>query len=91
MKIKTVIVGLLHTNCYIIEDEVSSKCAVIDPGGAYERISEALEGKKPEYIILTHGHFDHVLAAARLQSETGAKVLVHKSDENMLKERYVML
>ena len=89
MKIKTVIVGLLHTNCYIIEDEVSSKCAVIDPGGAYERISEALEGKKPEYIILTHGHFDHVLAAARLQSDTGAKVLVHKSDENMLKERYV--
>ena len=59
MKIKTVIVGLLHTNCYIIEDEVSSKCAVIDPGGAYERISEALEGKKPEYIILTHGHFAH--------------------------------
>ena len=89
MKIKTVVVGLLYTNCYIIEDEVSGKCAVIDPGGAYERIFEALDGKKPEYIILTHGHFDHLLAAARLQRETGAKVLVHKNDEPMLKERYV--
>ena len=46
MKIKTVVVGLLYTNCYIIEDEVSGKCAVIDPGGAYERIFEALDGKK---------------------------------------------
>ncbi|MBQ2865032.1 MAG: MBL fold metallo-hydrolase [Clostridia bacterium] len=89
MKIKTVIVGLLQTNCYIIEDEVSAKCAVIDPGGNFDRISEALEGRMPEYIILTHGHFDHLLAAARLQRETGAKVLVHKLDEGMMQEKYV--
>ena len=89
MKIKTVIVGMLHTNCYILEDEQSGKCAVIDPGANAERIINELEGKQVEYILLTHGHFDHILAAAQIQRETKAKLLIHKADEHMLSERYV--
>ena len=77
MKIKTVIVGMLHTNCYILEDEQSGKCAVIDPGANAERIINELEGKQVEYILLTHGHFDHILAAAQIQRETKAKLLIH--------------
>lgn len=89
MKIKTVIVGMLQTNCYILDDEQSGKCAVIDPGAHAERIIKELSGKKVEYILLTHGHFDHILAAAQIQRETGAKLLIHKADEHMLSERYV--
>lgn len=89
MKIKTVIVGMLQTNCYILDDEQSGKCAVIDPGAHAERIIKKLSGKKVEYILLTHGHFDHILAAAQIQRETGAKLLIHKADEHMLSERYV--
>lgn len=89
MKIKTVIVGMLHTNCYILEDEQSGKCAVIDPGANAERILKELEGKSVEYILLTHGHFDHILAAAEVKRQTGAKLLVHREDEHMLSERYV--
>ena len=89
MKIKTVIVGMLHTNCYILEDEQSGKCAVIDPGAHADRINKELEGKQVEYILLTHGHFDHILAAAQIKRETNAKLLIHKEDEHMLSERYV--
>lgn len=89
MKIKTVIVGMLHTNCYILEDEQSGKCAVIDPGANSERILSELEGKCVEYILLTHGHFDHILAAEQVKRETGAKLFIHKNDEHMLSERYV--
>jgi len=90
VKIKTVIVGMLQTNCYIIEDSATGACAVVDPGANYQKISDALEGKKPQYIFLTHGHFDHILAARQLQQETGAKVYVHKADEEFLTEEYVI-
>jgi glyoxylase-like metal-dependent hydrolase (beta-lactamase superfamily II) len=89
MKVKTVIVGMLHTNCYILEDEQSGKCAVIDPGANSERILKELDGKQPEIILLTHGHFDHILAAAQIKRATGAKLYIHKEDEHMLSERYV--
>ena len=90
MKIKTVIVGMLRTNCYILEDELSGKCAVIDPGANSDRILAELQDKHVEYILLTHGHFDHILAAAEIKRKTDAKIFIHKNDEHMLDERYVM-
>lgn len=86
MKLKTVVVGMLHTNCYILADETQGVCAVIDPGANAQRIMDAVdeEGWKVEKILLTHGHFDHIMAAPEIQRRTGADVWVSQKDEWML-------
>lgn len=88
MKIMTIQVGYLQTNCYIITDENQSEAVIIDPGGGYERITKYLKdsNKSPYAVLLTHGHFDHYLAAKKFQ-ELGAKVYIHKLDEELLTKR----
>ena len=86
MQIKTIPVGMLHTNCYLLIDSQSKECAVIDPGANSGRILEKIReiGVRPTHIILTHGHFDHVLAAPEVQRQTGARLLIHQRDAHML-------
>jgi len=62
MKIQTLILGNYETNCYIVYDENSPECIVIDPGYEPEKVLHAVEelGKTVAAILLTHGHFDHV-------------------------------
>ncbi len=78
--------GPLETNCYILGDEKSREAAVIDPGGDFEDIDKELKKLKlkVEYIILTHGHFDHTGALAQLKKATGAEVMIHAADAHML-------
>ena len=68
MDIKTLQVGPIGTNCYILQDEQAKVCAVIDPGDEPERIIKAVErtGCAPAMILLTHGHFDHYTAVEGL-------------------------
>jgi len=86
MKIITLEVGSLGTNCYIIYDETSRRAAVIDPGGGEGGIIACLKNEKLDvkYIINTHGHADHVLANLRLKEATGAPILIHAADADML-------
>ena len=64
MLIKTLPVGMLATNCYVVTDEVNMKCAIIDPGAESNTILDYIESNDltPEAIFLTHGHFDHRMA-----------------------------
>lgn len=61
MKISTLQVGPIMTNCYILCDEVNKVCAVIDPGDDGDRICAAVAatGCEPVAVYMTHGHFDH--------------------------------
>lgn len=85
VKIETIIVGPLQTNCYIVTDE-DGIGVVIDPGFEEWKISEIINKNefKIDYIILTHGHYDHFSAAAKLKENTGAKIVIHKKDNDML-------
>ena len=81
MNVKMLQVGPLGTNCYILEDEASHEAAVIDPGGDAPEIIEALEGSKLRYILLTHGHYDHVGGAAELERAfPEAALYIHQRD-----------
>ncbi|MGB8657906.1 MAG: MBL fold metallo-hydrolase [Candidatus Zixiibacteriota bacterium] len=86
MIIKALTVGPLETNCYILGDERSREAVVIDPGGDFENIEKQVRDLKlkVKYIVLTHGHFDHIGALAQLRKATGAEVLVHAADAKML-------
>ena len=86
MKILTFILGSVRTNAFICVDTETSKCVVIDPGcdgeGIYRKIAE--RNLTLEYILLTHGHFDHIMAAKVIKEKTGAKIAIHAYDNEML-------
>ena len=70
MNIKTMQVGPLGTNCYLLEDEHTHAAAVIDPGGDGARIEAQLlaDGAELKLILLTHAHFDHTGGVAELHA-----------------------
>lgn len=82
MLIKCLTVGQIETNCYIVTDEDTLQCAVIDPGDETNTIMNYLEEHRltAKYIFLTHGHFDHTMAAASVQQETGATLCMNEKD-----------
>ncbi len=73
-------------NCYIVGCEDTKQAAVIDPGDDADRILMALAKAelKVEYLINTHGHFDHVGANKRMKDATAAHIAIHPDDEPML-------
>ena len=84
MKIIHMVLGELETNCYILIDEETNEAAVIDPADEAETIRDAVEGAGAtlRYILLTHGHRDHTLAAPELHAlYPDAAVYIHESDK----------
>ena len=82
MLIKTLVVGQIETNCYIVTDETTLKCAIIDPGDESNVILDYIESNSlhPEVIFLTHGHFDHVLALPAVHEELGIPAYICEKD-----------
>ena len=82
MQIQKVITGPLEVNCYLIED--SSEAIVVDPGG--EEIKPFLQTLKSKvvYLVNTHGHLDHVAANHTVSRITGAPLLIHSKDADLL-------
>ena len=86
MIIKSMAVGPIQANCYIIGCKETLEGAVIDPGGEAGRILTAISDTRItlKYIINTHGHFDHVGANKPLKEATGVPILIHSLDAPML-------
>lgn len=83
MLVKTIPVGQLETNCYIVTNEETLCCVVIDPGDESNSILDYLEDNhlQCEAIFLTHGHYDHVGAVEAIIEETGAPVYLCSRDD----------
>lgn len=84
MKVESMAVGMIGTNCYLLWDEsAENAAAIIDPGGEAERILQRIEALslQPKMILLTHGHFDHVLGVpALLKAYPGLPVYITEVD-----------
>lgn len=82
MKILHLVVGMVQTNCFIFYDENTMEGAVVDPGDNASSILKAIRDEKIklQYVLLTHGHFDHILAVHDVVEATGAKLVCPKDD-----------
>ena len=88
MRFFTVQVGFLRTNCYILYDERTCEAVIIDPGQEAEKIAKKIEenGLKPIKILLTHGHFDHILAVPELKERYDIPVFCGENEVELLGE-----
>lgn len=85
MKVITLAVGQLGTNCYLVID--NQEAVIIDPGAEADFISQKIleEKVKPIAILLTHGHFDHVLGTYELVLNFKIPVYANKNDVFLIK------
>lgn len=85
MKIHHLQLGPLRSNCYVVET-APGRCVAIDIGGDSRILIEFLRMKKLTLtkILLTHGHFDHMLGVQETAEATGAEVYIHEGDAYML-------
>ena len=83
LEVKTVPVGMLATQCYVLSFPGRDDCLVIDPGAEPEKIRRAMGDKQLAAILLTHGHFDHIGAVAAL-AQKDTPIWIHRLDAEML-------
>lgn len=85
LQIKRMPVGQLGTNCYLLEDTEAKICAVVDPGGQPNDIDREIRnaGLTLSMILITHGHFDHVLGVpGLLEKWPDTPIYIHKKEVN---------
>lgn len=85
---KIMAVGPLEENCYVVYDENSRQAMVVDPGDEAERIIAFIDKEKlvPQFIINTHGHWDHIGAVQALKDRYGVPFYMHQADAEWFQE-----
>lgn len=86
--IERMVLGMVSTNCYFICDEETRNTIIVDPADNTAGIIRNIELKeyKPAGILLTHGHFDHILAAKELRSKYNIKVYVSQPEKEIIED-----
>lgn len=92
MIIRTIPLGPVRANTYIVSDEKHDGTFIVDAGAYNPRLERLINDKKIEYIFLTHGHFDHIMGVSELKKcFPEAKVCIHEADAPMLSDDMLSL
>lgn len=75
--------GKLQSNSYAVTDE-ESFCIIIDPGENPQALLNYIRHRKVDYILLTHGHYDHIAGVNEIKGATDASVVIHHSEADFL-------
>ena len=88
MEVKRLVLGMIRTNCYIAYTQDTKKAVIIDPAADSKRIIQEISALSvaPEAVLLTHGHFDHMLAADSLRKEYRIPVCILEEDAPLLED-----
>ena len=87
MTIRHAVIGDIHTNCYLLTDEESGESAAVDCAvfdADYQALLRKAGVTSLKYILLTHGHFDHISGVKQLKDACGGLVCIHHEDAECL-------
>ncbi len=86
MRLQQFVLGDLKVNTYLLWDEETLEALCLDPGAPVQELLAEIEKEKLilKYIVLTHGHYDHILGVDALKTATQAPVLIHAADAEMI-------
>lgn len=84
MLVKSSSFGNMDNNCYLIVDEKTNKSALVDCTEYSEKMINLIGDTDLEYILLTHGHCDHIAGAKQIKEKYNAKIVIAANDEPML-------
>lgn len=87
MKIKTLLLGNMQTNGYVVSND-DGHCFIVDPGANGKKIINYINDNELvlDAILLTHGHFDHIGAVDYLYEHIQCDIYIHQEDQEMLKD-----
>lgn len=88
IKVDYKVLGMVSTNCYFVCNEDSKEVLIIDPADQDLTIERYVEehGYVPKAILLTHGHFDHILAADKVAKHYGIKIYAYQDELDLMSE-----
>lgn len=88
MKVERFVTGIISTNCYLVINEETKQAVVVDPAASPSYLMEHLktEGLKVEAILLTHGHFDHIMGIDGFLEVFPVPVYAHKEEALLLND-----
>lgn len=88
MKIETFVTGIISTNCYVVHNEDTKEAVIIDPAYYPKKMKAyiAEEGLEIRAILLTHGHFDHIMGIDAILEEFPVPVFVHEDEEELIND-----
>lgn len=88
MKIKRIPAGIYAANCYVLYSEDEKEGIIVDPGGDTDDILKFVDENHIDikYIVLTHGHGDHIAGVMDLKNKLKVDLLIHEADVDMLKD-----
>ena len=93
LELQKCIVGSVSTNCYLLKNKETGEMLIIDPGdnaGKIEQKILEMQGK-PMAILLTHGHFDHILAAEEIRKKYNIPIYADQKEEKTLQDARINL
>ena len=82
------ILGPVYTNCYFLKNKATDELVIIDPADCPEKIEQKVSqmNGKPVAVLLTHGHFDHIMAAQAVKEKYNIPIYACRQEEEMLRE-----
>lgn len=88
LEMQQLILGMVYTNCYFLKNKETGELFIVDPADMLPKIEtmvERMQGK-PVGVLLTHGHYDHILAANGLREKYGLKIYACEAEKEMLED-----